>query len=60
MKKPTYYNVENPDNELSVFINKNNEISIVIENNLYSIISLSKKDILDLSFELESLANEIE
>jgi hypothetical protein len=59
MKKSTYYHHDNPQDELSIFINNNNSVTIEIENHYNSFIVLPVEDIEDLILELECLVNKI-
>jgi hypothetical protein len=61
MRKISYYNVEDVENELQIFINIKNEITFYSQGYGYPdfSISLSKEDIDEMIIDLQKLSNEI-
>ena len=60
MKKTSYYNLENPDTELEIFINNKNEITFYSEGyGLDFSISLPKEDIEEMIIELQKLLKQL-
>jgi hypothetical protein len=57
MRKTSYYNLEDSDLELEIFINSKDEITFMMEDSSFPAlsISLSKEDVLDLIEDLKKL-----
>lgn len=60
MKKTTYYNTNDVETELEIFINSKEEISLGISDNVFppTYISLTREDVEELIIDLQKLLNQ--